>query len=113
MPHTSSASPTRAPETGQAWNTPTPPNDEETTLPSKEDEKDKKDPNIVDWEGDNDQENPQNWPTGYKSWITVQLGFLALSASLGSSIISPADNVIADYVRMSSEVSVLSVSLYM
>ena len=112
-------SPTRAPkiETEQAWNTttttPTPPSDEETALPSKDDEKAKKDPNIVDWEGDNDPENPRNWSTEYKGWITVQLGFLALSASLGSSIISPAEDAIAEYVGVSSEVAVLSVSLYM
>ncbi|KAK6607733.1 MFS multidrug transporter [Botrytis cinerea] len=45
---------------------------------------------LVGWDGDDDQGNPRNWSTLYKSWITFQLGMLALSASLGSSIISPA-----------------------
>lgn len=93
--------------------TPTPPNDEENILPPKEEsKKDGKDPNIVGWD-ENDKENPRNWSTGYKSWITFQLGMLALAASLGSSIIAPAENAIADDVGVSSEVAVLSVSLYM
>ncbi|PQE04998.1 bicyclomycin resistance protein [Rutstroemia sp. NJR-2017a BBW] len=56
--------------------------------------------------------NPKNWSTLYKSFITFLLGMLALSASLGSSIISPAEQTIAAYVGVGREVSVLSVSLY-
>jgi hypothetical protein len=97
----------------QPWSTPTPPNDEENTLPPKgEPKKDGKGPNVVGWE-ENDKENPRNWSTPYKSWITFQLGTLALAARLGSSIIDPAENAIADSVGVSSEVAVLSVSLYM
>jgi len=70
-----------------------------------------KDPNIVDWEV-NDPENPRNWSTKYKSWLTFELGMLALAASMGSSIISPAGATIAKYVGVSREVSVLSISLY-
>jgi len=104
---------TQVPNTNQAWNAPTPPSDEESALSSQEKEKDALDSDIVDWEGDNDQENPRNWSNGYKSWVTVQLGLLALCASLGSSITAPAQDAIADYVGVSSEVVVLSVSLYM
>lgn len=43
---------------------------------------------LVHWE-EGDAENPHNWSTAYKSWITLQLGLLALAASAGSSIISP------------------------
>ena len=42
---------------------------------------------LVDFEP-NDPENPMNWSKYYKAFITVQLGFMALSSSLGSSIIS-------------------------
>lgn len=48
-----------------------------------------RDPNLVTF-SEGDPENPRNWSTKYKSWITFQLGMLALSASLGSSIIAPA-----------------------
>ena len=80
---------------------------------NKEREKEKDDKNSyrVDWEP-NDKENPRNWSTSYKSWITFQLGMLAMSASLGSSIISPAEDAITAYTRISSEVAVLPISFY-
>jgi len=67
---------------------------------------------LVAWD-ENDKMNPQNWTTLYKCWITFQLGMLALAASLGSSIISPANATIGRYVGVSNEVTVLNVSLYM
>lgn len=59
--------------------------------------------NIVKFEED-DPENPRNWSSVYKVWITFQLGMLALSASIGSSIISPAEDAISEYVGVGSEV---------
>lgn len=67
---------------------------------------------MVKWDV-NDPLNPQNWPVSFKWWVTFQLGMLALAGSLGSSIITPADNIIAEYVGVSSEVAVLDVSLYL
>lgn len=67
---------------------------------------------MVKWDY-NDPLNPQNWPVSFKWWVTFQLGMLALAGSLGSSIITPADNIIAKYVGVSSEVAVLDVSLYL
>ncbi|KAJ6104524.1 hypothetical protein N7523_010844 [Penicillium sp. IBT 18751x] len=67
---------------------------------------------LVKWDLD-DPLNPQNWPVRYKWWVTFQLGMLALAGSLGSSIMTPADSIIAKYVGVSSEVSVLDVSLYL
>ncbi len=77
----------------------------------KEEKKDEKDSYLVDWEP-NDKANPRNWSTAYKSFITFQLGMLALAASLGSSIISPAEDAIMAYTHISSEVAVLPISLY-
>jgi len=56
--------------------------------------------------------NPLNWSIRYRCWITFQLSMLALAASLGSSIISPANSTIAAYVGVGEEVAVLNVSLY-
>jgi len=102
-------------EAQETWSTHSaPPSDEELALAAKaKEESNAKDPNVVDWDGDDDKENPRNWSSGYKNWITFQLGMLALAASTGSSIISPADDTIAEYVGVSSEVAVLSISLYM
>ena len=78
---------------------------------NEKDETDGKTAYVVDWEP-NDQANPRNWSTLYKSWLTFQLGMLALSASLGSSIISPTEHAVVAYTHISSELAVLSVSLY-
>lgn len=61
---------------------------------------------------DNDPANPRGWSSGYKACITMQLGFLALVGSVGSSIISPAEPIIAEYTGVSQEVTVLVVALY-
>ena len=78
---------------------------------SEKEECDERDKYLVEWEP-NDTANPRNWSTGYKSWITFQLGMLALAASLGSSIISPAEEAIMRYTHVSSEVAVLPISFY-
>ena len=66
---------------------------------------------LVDWT-ENDPDNPRNWSNGYKSWLTFQLGMLALAASLGSSIIAPAEDAISIYTGVSREVTVLCISFY-
>ena len=65
----------------------------------------------MEWD-DNDSENPKSWSTGYKSWLTFQLGMLALAASIGSSIISPAEDAIAAEFGVGHEVTVLCISFY-
>lgn len=61
---------------------------------------------------ENDPINPMNFSTVKKSWITLQLGFTALTASLASSIIAPAEGAIASRFHIGSEVTVLVISLY-
>jgi len=65
----------------------------------------------VEWDKD-DPLNPQNWKVSYKCFVTLQLGFLALAPSFGSSVISPANQVIARYLGVSEEATVLNISLY-
>jgi hypothetical protein len=91
---------------------PAKPPDEENPGASTEKEDGSTACNIVGWERD-DARNPRNWSLRYKIWITFQMGMLALCGSLGSSIISPAEEVIAKYAGVSSEVMVLMISLYM
>ncbi|KAM3423868.1 hypothetical protein BST61_g1264 [Cercospora zeina] len=61
---------------------------------------------------DNDPANPRGWSNAYKACITLQLGFLALVGSIGSSIVAPAQPIIAQYLGVSEEVTVLNVALY-
>lgn len=87
--------------------------DEENPLPVKvETNRGKLDEFLVGWD-DNEAANPRNWSTMYRSFVTFQLGMLALAASLGSSIISPAEPSIQRYTGATKEVAVLSISLYM
>jgi MFS family permease len=80
-----------------------------STVPVKEKSTD--DPYLVQW-NENDPENPYNWSTAKRSWMTFQLGMLAMVGSLASSITAPAMAVIGEDLGMSSEVTVLTVSLY-
>lgn len=66
---------------------------------------------LVDWEP-NDPENPHNWSTTYRTWLTFQLSMLALAASSASAIIAPANATIARHFHIGQEVVVLNVSLY-
>ena len=66
---------------------------------------------LVRWD-EGEKANPMNFSTAYKGFLTFQLGMLALSASLGSSIISPAEPRIAAEFGISEEVCVLTISLY-
>ncbi|KAF2722909.1 MFS general substrate transporter [Polychaeton citri CBS 116435] len=65
----------------------------------------------VDFE-DGDPTNPRNFKETTKARITLQLGLLAVAASIGSSITSPAQDAISKYTGVDSEVTVLTVSLY-
>ena len=89
----------------------------QTQLPVEQDAKDQtsksseKDTHLVDWEP-KDPDNPRNFRTAFKVWITFQLAMLATAVSIGSSIIAPAEDAIAQYTGISKEVSVLAISLY-
>jgi hypothetical protein len=50
-----------------------------STLPHPIDD----DPHFLVSFGSRDQDNPHNWSTPYRSWLTAQLGLLALAASSG------------------------------
>ena len=81
-------------------------------VPSGEQSREGKTLRLVEWDVE-DAGNPRNWSRLSKYWITLQLGMLALAASIGSSITAPATNSIAAYANVSHEVSVLSISVYM
>ena len=61
---------------------------------------------------DGDKENPKNFHTSYKIWLTGQMSMLAFVGSLGSSIMSPAQAEIATYLGVGHEVTVLTLSLF-
>ena len=89
------------------------PSDEEkeSSPPVKVDKKEEPEAILVTWD-ENEPANPRNWSTPYRCWVTFQLGMLALAASLGSSIISAAENSIVEEMKVNKEVTVPGISLY-
>lgn len=57
-------------------------------------------------------DNPKNFHPYYKAWLTWEMGMLAFVGSLGSSIMSPAEEDLANYLGVSKEATVLTLSLF-
>jgi DHA1 family multidrug resistance protein-like MFS transporter len=92
-----------------------------SSLNEKNDEKDaekndgeeeEKDPNLVDWDGDDDPGNPQNLPEWKKWMITVVAGLMTFSVTFASSVFSTATTVTSQIFGVSSEVMILGTSLF-
>lgn len=67
--------------------------------------------NIVGFDGLDDPYRPMNWSFKKKCICTALYGFTAMFATFGSSVYSPAVNEIAAEFNISSEVSLLGISL--
>ncbi|KAH8694094.1 major facilitator superfamily domain-containing protein [Talaromyces proteolyticus] len=61
---------------------------------------------------EHDPANPKNFKTAYKIFLTFQMSMLALSGSMGSSIVAPAQSSIGAYFHVSVEVTTLAVALF-
>lgn len=72
----------------------------------------KKDPNLVEWDGPNDPENPMNWPVSKKWRVTVSLGFMTFCVTFASSVFSNATVPVAEEFGVSTEVTTLGTSLF-
>jgi len=71
------------------------------------------DPNIVDWDGPDDQENPQNWP-GKKKWTTGGLlAAVTFVTPLASSMFAPGvEDVLKEFHSTSTLLASFCVSVY-
>ncbi|PVI00283.1 MFS general substrate transporter [Periconia macrospinosa] len=71
------------------------------------------DPDIVDWDGPDDPENPQNWPSRKKWGLVAILGTVTLVTPLGSSFFAPGvPQVMKDFHETSNVIASLVVSIY-
>ncbi|TGO30795.1 hypothetical protein BPAE_0003g00800 [Botrytis paeoniae] len=77
-----------------------------------EKEKEEYDPNLVTWDGPDDPDNPMNWGTKKKWFITVILGLMTFVVTFASSVFSTATIVVAELYGVSEEVAVLGTSLF-
>ncbi|CAI6341636.1 unnamed protein product [Periconia digitata] len=71
------------------------------------------DPDLVDWDGPDDPENPQNWTKAKKWRLIAILGLVTLVTPLGSSFFAPGvPQVMADFHESSNIIASLVVSIY-
>lgn len=71
-----------------------------------------KDPNLVEWDGPDDPENPMNWGTKRKWILTLSLAVMTFTITFASSVFSTATTVVAEEFHISPEVSTLGTSLF-
>ncbi|KAI9043045.1 putative benomyl/methotrexate resistance protein [Aspergillus affinis] len=67
---------------------------------------------VVDWDGPDDPENPQNWPTLYKAWVTALISVYSFVVYCGSSIVVPSYEGITMQFGTSHHVVSLVLALY-
>ncbi|CAI7568833.1 unnamed protein product [Penicillium bialowiezense] len=88
-----------------------PENDVEKSEPEAQAETERKDPNLVEWDGPDDPENPQNFSYLRKWVITVTMSSMTMWITFASSVFSTATQVTAKEFNVSSEVMILGTSL--
>lgn len=70
-----------------------------------------KDPNLVDWDGPDDPENPQNWSLRKKWVVTMSLAWMTLWITFSSSVFASATVATSKEFHVSTEVMTLGTSL--
>ena len=67
---------------------------------------------LVTWDGDDDPENPRNWPVMQKAFFVVQIAFLTMSVYLALAIYTPGvDQIMADF-HVGAVVATLPLTLF-
>jgi MFS transporter, DHA1 family, multidrug resistance protein len=72
----------------------------------------KQESDLVDWDGPDDPENPQNMSKARKWWISMISALMTFVVSFGSSVFSTATEVTAEHFHVSTEVMILGVTVY-
>ncbi len=80
--------------------------------PGPETEKQQKDPTLVDWNGPDDPDNPQNWPKSKKWLTTMCLASMTLTVTFSSSVFSTATIIVSEQFNVGAEVGILGTSLF-
>jgi hypothetical protein len=73
----------------------------------------KKPEELIDFDGPNDPEHPQDWSLFARVWATFMLALFNLVVAIASSIFGSAQAVVAGEFHVSEEVTVLGASLYL
>jgi MFS transporter, DHA1 family, multidrug resistance protein len=86
--------------------------DEEKAEQLRRKESKHRDPNLIEWDGPDDPENPMNWPASKKWIVTLALGMMTFCVTFASSVFSNATVPVAELFGVSTEVTTLGTSLF-
>lgn len=75
-------------------------------------EADGEDFKIVNWHGEDDAANPQNWSFGKKMFVTGQVCFLTFTIYIGSAIYSAGELGVEQTFHVSSVVATLGLTMF-
>ncbi|KAL8277277.1 hypothetical protein RQP46_010346 [Phenoliferia psychrophenolica] len=87
-------------------------NKEKTTAPPSAAPSLKSTPAFVDWYGDNDPDNPQNWSSGKKAFVTFIICTLTFAVYVGSSLITSGFGSLMEEFGIGEEEATVSLSIY-
>lgn len=71
-----------------------------------------RDMNVVDWFDENDPENPMNWSTFKKVFVTFEICFLTWSVYIGSAIYSAGTETVVKDFGVSRTKATLGLTLF-
>ncbi|KAB8211818.1 MFS general substrate transporter [Aspergillus parasiticus] len=67
---------------------------------------------TIGWRESNDQENPQNWTTSRKVFVSVQIWVLTFAIYIGSAIYTPGIPGVSEQFHVSTVASTLGLTLF-
>ncbi|EPQ30900.1 uncharacterized protein PFL1_01798 [Pseudozyma flocculosa PF-1] len=73
---------------------------------------DENDPYLVTWNGPDDPENPQNWPTTRKAFTVALICLLTTSVYMGSAIYTPGVMGLAQWFGVGTVTATLGLTLF-
>lgn len=71
-----------------------------------------RDTNVIDWYGSNDPDNPRNWSTAKKFFVTFEICFLTFSVYIGSAIYTAGIQDVVRVFGVSQVAATLGLTLY-
>ncbi|ODV77955.1 SCR1 protein [Suhomyces tanzawaensis NRRL Y-17324] len=72
-----------------------------------------KDTNVyVGWDGEDDPENPKNWPFYQKAFFMFQIAFLTVSVYIGSAVYTPGINEIMEEFSINHTLAALPLTMF-
>lgn len=67
---------------------------------------------IVDWDGEDDPENPVNWPLYQKAFFIFEIAFLTVSVYMGAALYTPGLEQIMEEFHISQVVATLPLTFF-